>query len=429
VNGDVVDRHAVVVAFERTVVRVTVHDEIGTMPANRTREPVGAQDEPQALGLSDERRLDRRVVEERDLDPAALDRSQTLLEAVDVAGRLGVRLAEQRLAEVRPLLPEAADEALDAGDPDAHPAHGQDRVRAVEHDDARLRERAPEVVRAVRLPVVVPEHGDDGTLERPARIGDDADLVDLAVLGEVAGEQHQIGLGGDVLERFAHAVAVGRAGMDVACRSNANRRHAFFLPGIDRCTPREPDPPVSQDEQFDQILNAMKVAAATLRDAGIPFALAGGLAVYARGGPPTEHDVDFLIRQEDADRAVELLGDAGFRSEHPPEGWLYKVYDENDSMIDLIFAPNSRPERVQSILDRATELEVYAITMPVMTATDVLESKLRTLKEHEANYDDVLEIARTCREQIDWEAVRTHVGDSPYAKAFFTLVDELNLTA
>ena len=186
---------------------------------------------------------------------------------------------------------------------------------------------------------------------------------------------------------------------------------------------------MSHDEQFEQILKAMKVAAAALRDGGIPFALAGGLAVYARGGPPTEHDVDFLIRQEDTERAIELLGEAGFRAERPPEGWLYKVFDDNGAMIDLIFAPNSRPERVPAILERATELEVYAITLPVMTATDVLESKLRTLKEHEANYDDVLEIARTCREQIEWETLRAHVDDSPYAKAFFTLVDELKLTA
>ena len=186
---------------------------------------------------------------------------------------------------------------------------------------------------------------------------------------------------------------------------------------------------MSRDAQFEQILEAMKVAAAALRDGGIPFALAGGLAVYARGGPPTEHDVDFLIQQEDTERALELLGAAGFRAERPPEGWLYKVFDDNGSMIDLIFAPNSRPERVPAILERATELEVYAITLPVMTATDVLESKLRTLKEHEASYDDVLEIARTCREQIDWDTLRAHVDDSPYAKAFFTLADELNLTA
>jgi hypothetical protein len=185
---------------------------------------------------------------------------------------------------------------------------------------------------------------------------------------------------------------------------------------------------MSRDEQFEQILHAMKIAAATLRDGGIPFALAGGLAVYARGGPPTEHDVDFLIREEDAERALELLADAGFRSERPPEGWLYKVFAVNGAMIDLIFAPNSRPERVPAILDRATELEVFAIVMPVMTATDVLESKLRTLKEHEASYDDVLEIARTCREQIEWQALRARVDDSPYAKAFFTLADELGLS-
>lgn len=185
---------------------------------------------------------------------------------------------------------------------------------------------------------------------------------------------------------------------------------------------------MSRDEQFEQILSAMKLAAAALRDGGIPFALAGGLAVYARGGPPTEHDVDFLIRQEDADRALEVLAASGFRAERPPEGWLYKVFHENGAMIDLIFAPNSRPERVPGILDRATEIEVYAITVPVMTATDVLESKLRTIKEHEASYDDVLEIARTCREQIEWEALRARVDDSPYAKAFFTLADELGLT-
>jgi hypothetical protein len=183
------------------------------------------------------------------------------------------------------------------------------------------------------------------------------------------------------------------------------------------------------DDQFEALLTAMKHGAAALRDAGIPFALAGGLAVYARGGPPTEHDVDFLIRESDAERALEVLSDAGFRAERPPEGWLLKVFDGNDAMIDLIFAPNSRPEMVPEMLDRADDVEVYAITMPVMTVTDVLGTKLLTLKEHEVDYEGVLEIARTCREQIDWALLRERTGDSPYAKAFFTLVDELGLSS
>jgi hypothetical protein len=183
------------------------------------------------------------------------------------------------------------------------------------------------------------------------------------------------------------------------------------------------------DDTFTNLLTAMKKAAAVLRDNDIDVALAGGFAVYARGGPPTEHDVDFILKEEDAERALEVLTDAGFRSERPPEGWLYKVFDENDSMIDLIFAPNSKPEVVPEILERAEELEIYAITMKVMDVTEVLATKLLTLKEHEVDYDSVLEIARSCREQIEWQHLRERTAESAYAKAFFTLVDELGLAA
>ena len=51
----------------------------------------------------------------------------------------------------------------------------------------------------------------------------------------------------------------------------------------------------------------MKRAAAALRDAEVPHLLGGGLAAWARGGPPTEHDVDFFVRAEDAERALEAL--------------------------------------------------------------------------------------------------------------------------
>jgi predicted nucleotidyltransferase len=186
---------------------------------------------------------------------------------------------------------------------------------------------------------------------------------------------------------------------------------------------------MADDETFTELLEAMKRAAAVLRDNQLPFALAGGLAVYARGGPATEHDVDFILRQDDAERALELLESAGFRTERPPEGWLFKAFDGSGSMIDLIFSPNRMPEAVPEMLERAEEIEVYAITLNVMTVTDVLATKLLALKEHEVDYSDVLEVARTCREQVEWDLLRERTAQSPYAKAFFTLVDELGLEA
>ena len=47
--------------------------------------------------------------------------------------------------------------------------------------------------------------------------------------------------------------------------------------------------PYTSPENFPELIEAMKVAAATLRDAEIPFLLGGGLAGWARGGPPRAH--------------------------------------------------------------------------------------------------------------------------------------------
>jgi hypothetical protein len=183
---------------------------------------------------------------------------------------------------------------------------------------------------------------------------------------------------------------------------------------------------MEEQEEFEHLLEVMKKAAAALRDADVPFVLGGGLACWARGGPRTEHDVDFLIRPEDADRALEALASAGMRIERPPEEWLVKAFDDG-VMVDLIFRPSGL-EVNGEVFDRAEDLSVHALAMRVASLDDVLATKLLALNEQRLEYDGVLEIARSLREQIDFEAVRRRTEHSPYAKAFFTLVDELGLT-
>ena len=65
--------------------------------------------------------------------------------------------------------------------------------------------------------------------------------------------------------------------------------------------------------------------------------------------------------------------------------------------------------------------------MKVMSLEDLLITKLHALREHELNYDSLVELVRPVREQIDWERVRQETSESPYAKAFFTLVEELGI--
>jgi hypothetical protein len=170
---------------------------------------------------------------------------------------------------------------------------------------------------------------------------------------------------------------------------------------------------------------SLKKAVAALREAGVPFLLGGSLAVWARGGPETHHDLDIVIKPEDADRALQVLADAGMRVEKPPEEWLHKAWD-GDVLIDLIFAPRGL-DVTDEVIERGELLHVIGISIPVMAIEDVLATKLMALDEHRLDYTSVLRIARAVREQIEWEALRARTVASPYAKAFFTLCEELDI--
>jgi hypothetical protein len=179
------------------------------------------------------------------------------------------------------------------------------------------------------------------------------------------------------------------------------------------------------NDAFLALVETMKRSAATLRDARVPFLLGGGLASWARGGPPTDHDVDFLVRERDIGRAEEALAAAGFRLERPPEGWLVKAWD-GDVLVDLIFHPAGGAVGDEHF-ERATTLEVAAQPLPVASVEDVLTTKLLALTEQEPDFGPVLEIARSLREQIDWGALRPQVERSPFGAAFFTLVERLGI--
>jgi Nucleotidyl transferase of unknown function (DUF2204) len=178
-------------------------------------------------------------------------------------------------------------------------------------------------------------------------------------------------------------------------------------------------------EDFPELIDSMKRAAAALRDAEIPYMLGGGLAAWARGGPPTEHDVDFFVRPADAQRGLDALVEAGMKAERPPEGWLLKAWD-GETLIDLIYSP-AGGDVDQGYFERSEEMEVAAQRLTVASLGDVLATKLLALNEQEPDMSSVLEIARSLREQIDWDFVRSRTGDSPFARAFFTLVEELGI--
>src|SRR4051795_13332855 len=96
----------------------------------------------------------------------------------------------------------------------------------------------------------------------------------------------------------------------MTCQTHTNRRWETTMP-----------------HRVDEgLATTLKRVAAALKQAEVPFALGGSFAVYAHGGHSSDHDVDFLIREQDKDRVLEALAAVGFEVAEPPEDWLVKVF-------------------------------------------------------------------------------------------------------
>jgi len=173
------------------------------------------------------------------------------------------------------------------------------------------------------------------------------------------------------------------------------------------------------------MLTVLKKAAGVLSEAGIPFALAGSMACWALGGPPSRHDIDLALRRSDAGRALEALEAAGFRVEEPPEGWLYKAWDD-DILVDLIWAPMGL-EVTDTVLAATWAVNVDGMEVPALAPTDVLTSKLLALNESHLDFEGLLAIVRGVREQVDWVELRRRTEDKPLARSFLYMAGELGL--
>lgn len=172
--------------------------------------------------------------------------------------------------------------------------------------------------------------------------------------------------------------------------------------------------------------DGLRLTAVALQEAGIPFALVGGYAAWARGAPEPSHDADFAVAEEDVERAQEAIAGAGLDVREPAENWLFKAY-HHGALVDVLFRMVGEPI-TREMLDRSDELEVLAVRMPVLDATDIVSAKMRVLGEHYCDFTRMLAMVRALREQVDWHRVRRETADTPYGRAFLHLAHELGVS-
>ena len=181
---------------------------------------------------------------------------------------------------------------------------------------------------------------------------------------------------------------------------------------------------MSGEEQVD-LREALKRVAVSLKQSGIPFALIGGYAVWARGGPEPDHDVDFMVADEDAAAAAEWLADRGVPGRPAARGLA--VQGVHRRHHGRRHPPRRRVPRPGSVVEDADEIEVLSVQMPVLSATELLVHKLMAMDEHACDFGRQLPVARALREQVDWDRVRKETQGNDYAAAFLFLLERLSI--
>jgi hypothetical protein len=180
-----------------------------------------------------------------------------------------------------------------------------------------------------------------------------------------------------------------------------------------------------QPSDRDEIRDLLKRTAVALKQGDVPFALCGGYAAWVRGAPEPDHDADFLVPDVEAERTAKVLADAGLEVLEPPEDWLLKVVS-GGSFVDVLWRTCGHPVE-KDLIERAEVLPVLSVHMPVLTATDVLVTKLMALDEHYCDFSRLLPVARALREQVDWATVRRETAGNDFAVVFLQLLDRLGV--
>jgi hypothetical protein len=180
-----------------------------------------------------------------------------------------------------------------------------------------------------------------------------------------------------------------------------------------------------QPSERDEIRDLLKRTAVALKEGGVPFALCGGYAAWVRGAPEPDHDADFLVPEDEAERAAKVLADAGLDVQDPAEDWLLKVV-QGGSFVDVLWRTCGHPVE-SDLIERSEVRPVLSVQMPVLLATDIVVTKLMALDEHYCDFARLLPVARALREQVDWAKVRAEVADNDFAVVFLDLLERLRV--
>jgi len=162
----------------------------------------------------------------------------------------------------------------------------------------------------------------------------------------------------------------------------------------------------------DQVFAAVLGETVAVLDAGnVPYVLIGGIASSGFGRPRWTHDIDILVKPDDADRAIDLLARRDFATERTDARWIYKAF-KRQVMIDLIFRSTGGIFLDADMLTRAVERVFYGHEVKFIPPEDLLIMKAAAHDEGgPRHWHDAIGILATT--PLDWAYLQRRASRAP----------------
>ena len=157
----------------------------------------------------------------------------------------------------------------------------------------------------------------------------------------------------------------------------------------------------NREETFFRVLEE---AMEGLRAEGLPFLVIGSLASVVLGYPkwdPDTVDIDFFVRNKDADAALDAFDSRGFATKKPDQPWLYKA-EKDDIPIDVIFRHAGDVYLDDEMLERMTEREFKGVKLPLVSPEDFVVMKALAFSDETPLYWHEA-VGVMVHSDLDWE--------------------------
>jgi hypothetical protein len=193
---------------------------------------------------------------------------------------------------------------------------------------------------------------------------------------------------------------------------------------LEETAAREAERNLGDDGVAQELLRSLDDVVDVVTRLAVPYVVVGGIASSVLGRPRFTHDIDLLVRPEDARAILDELARRGFATEERAPHWLFKAHRDGIE-TDLIFRSTGDIYLDDDIVAHAVMGDFAGRRLRLMGREDLVVSKALAHQEHSPrHWFDAL--ALIASDELDWSYLLTRARRGPKRIASLLLYAQSN---